>query len=102
MIFTSGTTGDPKGVELSYSAYSTSSATFEQFLGFDEATGCARHLVALLANPLHHTNSSAILDWAMRRPGSEVILLAKYTTQYWSLLASAATGVPLSSAEAPV
>ena len=34
VIFTSGTTGHPKGVLLPYRAYECNRASFEQFLGF--------------------------------------------------------------------
>ena len=52
-------------------------------------------LVALLTNPLHHTNSTAIADWAMRRPAAHIHLMARYTTAYWSVLAAVAAGVTL-------
>ena len=37
VIFTSGTTGDPKGVELGYGAYACNRATFESFLACTDA-----------------------------------------------------------------
>ena len=82
VIFTSGTTGQPKGVRLPYRAYATNRATFEQFLQVDPA---ARFGV-FIVNPMHHTNSTAITDWAMRRPGSQIHLLERYTTAYWRQL----------------
>ena len=42
------------------------------------------HLV--VANPLHHTNSTAITDWALRRKGTVLHLFRSYTTKYWSVL----------------
>ena len=62
IIFTSGTTGDPKGVQLSYKSYACNAATFDAFL---QAEGKA--LTAVVVNPLHHTNSTSITDWAMRK-----------------------------------
>jgi acyl-CoA synthetase (AMP-forming)/AMP-acid ligase II len=82
IVFTSGTTGLPKGVQLSYRAYETNHATFEQFLDIR-----AEHKFAVLVvNPFHHTNTTAITDWAMRRPGSHIHLVERYTTLYWKLL----------------
>ena len=94
IIFTSGTTGHPKGVQLSYGNYRTNRATFEAFLGVGTATGCAegtggtggaggagrrgKQLVTFVANPMHHTNSTAITDWSLRRPGTQLHLIARY------------------------
>ena len=38
VIFTSGTTGNPKGVNLPYTCYECNRASFEQFLGFEDPT----------------------------------------------------------------
>eukprot|EP00962_Isochrysis_galbana_P034825 scaffold11854_cov104-Isochrysis_galbana.AAC.2 len=91
IIFTSGTTGVPKGVRLPYRSYACNRATFESFLGAEEP---ATPLVCVAVNPLHHTNSTAICDWTMRRPGALLHLVERYTTGYWRLLAAA--GMPLS------
>jgi acyl-CoA synthetase (AMP-forming)/AMP-acid ligase II len=82
IVFTSGTTGNPRGAELPYRCYRTNQATFEQFL---EITPQDR-LAVLIVNPLHHANSTAICDWAMRRPGSHIHLIEKYSTEYWKIL----------------
>ena len=58
IVFTSGTTGQPKGVELSYRSYRTNRNTFEQFLEIDPNDSFA----VLIVNPLHHSNSSAMTD----------------------------------------
>ena len=81
VIFTSGTTGIPKGVQLPYSAYETNHRTFESMLDITEQD----HLALLIVNPLHHTNSTAITDWGMRRKGAEIHLIQKYSTRYWEL-----------------
>jgi hypothetical protein len=96
IIFTSGTTGNPKGVRLSYSAYECNRKSFDQFLiGEDEEE---KHtpslLIAIITNPLHHTNSTAITDWCMRRPHSRIHLLSRYTTPYWRIIVSASVGIP--------
>ena len=88
VVFTSGTTGRPKGVELSYRAYQTNRATFEQFLQIDPTDRFA----VLIVNPLHHSNSSAITDWALRRPGTHIHMLSRYSTVYWKILAQVAEG----------
>jgi acyl-CoA synthetase (AMP-forming)/AMP-acid ligase II len=84
IIFTSGTTGNPKGVKLSYSSYKTNRDTFEQFL---ECEDLQVKLRTVVVNPMHHTNSTSFTDWALRRPSCELHLFEKYTTQYWRVLA---------------
>ena len=79
IIFTSGTTGNPKGVQLAYRSYDCNRSTFEAFL----EVPAALPLTLVLANPLHHTNSTAMSDWACRRPTAKLVLFAKYTTAYW-------------------
>jgi len=82
VIFTSGTTGKPKGVSLSHRSYLANQLSFEQYFGVSETT----QLDLLLTNPLHHSNSSAISDWGMRRKGTVIHLLQRYSTAYWKIL----------------
>ena len=91
VIFTSGTTGLPKGVRLSYGSYACNAATFDAFLHLADP---ALRLRALLTNPLHHTNSTAIADWATRRPNAAIALVRAYTTAYWRLLVDVAADAP--------
>jgi len=86
IIFTSGTTGRPKGVRLSYRNYAANRATFESFLRVAEGDAFA----PLIVNPLHHTNSTAFTDWAMRRPRTHLHLVERYSTQYWRIVAQVA------------
>ncbi len=83
VIFTSGTTGKPKGVSLSHRAYLANRLTFEQYFGIPKSA----ELDLLVVNPLHHANSSALSDWAMRHSGAILHLLEHYTTAYWKILA---------------
>ena len=53
VIFTSGTTGNPKGVKLSFGSYVCNRATFEQFLDCEDP---ATALGGVVTNPFHHTN----------------------------------------------
>jgi long-subunit acyl-CoA synthetase (AMP-forming) len=87
IVFTSGTTGQPKGVQLPYRSYRTNRSTFEQFLEIKPA----HRFAVLIVNPLHHTNSTAITDWALRRPNTHIHLMEKYTTDYWKILAEVAS-----------
>ena len=45
----------PKGVQLPYSSYDCNRSTFEDFLEVTEG------MIAVVANPMHHTNSTAIV-----------------------------------------
>ena len=90
VIFTSGTTGNPKGVALSYRSYAVNRLTFEDFLGRPPGAP----LTAVLVNPLHHTNSTAISDWLLRRPGARLHLLERYSTDYWRVLADVGRATP--------
>ena len=82
IIYTSGTTGKPKGVSLSHRSYLANRLTFEQYFRVSETT----RLDLLLVNPLHHTNSTALSDWGMRRSGTKIHLLQRYSTVYWKVL----------------
>ena len=76
VIFTSGTTGDPKGVCLPYSSYVCNQESFDSFLAPNPSTP----LIAVVVNPMHHTNSTAITDWCLRRPGATLHLVSRYTS----------------------
>lgn len=71
------------GVELSYRNYATNRSTFESFL---ELTDPSLVFAPLCVNPLHHTNSTSITDWSLRRAGTLLHLVDHYTTEYWNIL----------------
>lgn len=93
VIFTSGTTGDPKGVKLPIRAYDANARSFESFLLPCENTSTSvfnKYCVTfVLVNPFHHTNSTAMFDWALRLPSAVVHVIQTYTTPYWKVLADA-------------
>jgi len=88
IIFTSGTTGEPRGASLSHRSYLANRLTFEQYFGMSKTT----QLDLLLVNPLHHANSTAFSDWGMRRVGTKIHLLQRYATAYWKVLVEVARG----------
>lgn len=82
VIFTSGTTALPKGVRLTHRNYRVNRSTFEAFL----AVPPDADLVLVAVNPMHHGNSTAITDWAVRRPGTRLHLVERYSSRFWALL----------------
>ena len=84
VIFTSGTTGNPKGVRLTYANYENNArALGGELLGLKPG----QPVSVLVVNPLHHTNSSAVTDCFFRHAPGMVVLYSRYGTTYWQVLA---------------
>ncbi len=89
VIFTSGTTGHPKGARLSYGSYENNDGALGRYLELSE-TPSKRDPLFLLINPLHHANSTAVSDLVLRRPGAEILLFPRYGTFYWKAVTECA------------
>jgi len=92
VIFTSGTTGNPKGVRLTYANYENNArALGEVLLGLNPNSPAS----VVVVNPLHHTNSSAVTDLFFRHAPGQITLLSRYGSAYWKVLAEVAeAGMP--------
>jgi len=88
VIFTSGTTGDPKGVILTHGNYTTNATTFCNFLNPSNGK-----FTAIVTNPFHHTNSTSITDWCLRDSNSTLHLFSGYSTKYWQTIDGIIGGV---------
>ncbi|GAB6280219.1 MAG: hypothetical protein STSR0007_02780 [Thermovirga sp.] len=86
IIFTSGTTGDPKGAVLTWGNYDANASTFRQM--FSPLRKDPMHL--LMINPMHHANSTAMSDWFLREAHAVIHMLPRYTTPYWRILVEVA------------
>ncbi len=91
-------------MKLSYSNYTTNKNTFESFLLLSEADYSDVTFTPVVVNPMHHTNSTSMTDWSLRRPNTVLHLIEKYTSQYWGIITSIVAQIPItavSSYEAP-
>ncbi|KAL8428056.1 hypothetical protein ACSSS7_007410 [Eimeria intestinalis] len=86
VVFTSGTTNDPKGVRLSYGNLQTSCQCILDAV--EAGPEVPVHLVAV--NPFHHVNTSVIYETALRNPNVRIHLIDRYRTPYWKILCLAA------------
>lgn len=81
-VYTSGTTGEPKGVELTVANLLTDCDALHRRLGWDAGT---RVLVVL---PIHHVNGlvvSSLLSWYA---GSSAVLADRFRSdRFWSVVA---------------
>lgn len=76
-------------MELSYANYRANAATFDSFL---TPPAFSQILTPVVVNPMHHTNSTSITDWALRKEGTHLHLLERYFTGYWKILSSVVVG----------
>ncbi len=94
IIFTSGTTGHPKGARLTYRSYENNNAALGKYLLLSdtEEDPQIQGPLFLLINPLHHANSTAVSDMLARRPHTELLLFPRYGTFYWKAVTECAEG----------
>ncbi|KAL8270512.1 hypothetical protein Esti_005549 [Eimeria stiedai] len=86
VVFTSGTTNEPKGVRLSYGNLETSCQCILNAV--EAGPEVSVHVVAV--NPFHHVNTSVIYEAALRHPNVRIHLIDRYRTPYWKILCLAA------------
>ena len=98
IIFTSGTTGDPKGVRLTWDNYVINAKTFRSFLLPPQEDSDDRDFTAIVVNPMHHTNSTSITDWAVRDEKSRLHLFSQYSTNFWAEIDEIIRSTPRSTA----
>lgn len=79
IVYTSGTTGEPKGVQQSYNNYITNYKELLELFGIRED----ENIASIIVNPLHHTNASAFIDTFFRKQNTRIHLMSRYSTQYW-------------------
>ena len=84
ICFTSGTTGHPKGVKLSFKNYAATAASFNDLLSIAPS----QPFCVAAVNPFHHTNTSALTDWVLRSasPSSCLVLFQRYWRGFWPQL----------------
>ncbi|PFH31112.1 hypothetical protein BESB_029860 [Besnoitia besnoiti] len=56
-------------------------------------------LTLVVLNPLHHVNSSVMLQLGLSFPRAKIHLISKYTTSYWSVLCEIAEAAEAESSE---
>ncbi|KAL8439872.1 hypothetical protein Efla_000844 [Eimeria flavescens] len=86
VVFTSGTTSDPKGVRLSYGNLETACRCILDAVAAGPQISV--HFVAV--NPFHHVNTSVIFETAIRHQNARIHLIDRYRTSYWKVLLLAA------------
>ena len=84
IVYTSGTTGDPKGVQQTHKNHITNYLELLDLLGIKEEEAFA----GIIVNPLHHTNASAFMDMLLRKPNTNIHLFSKYSSVYWKTICS--------------
>lgn len=86
IVFTSGTTSDPKGVRLSYGNLEISCRSILDAIGATDETA----VDLVVVNPFHHVNSSVMVELCLRYPNVRIHLIDRYRTTFWKVLLVAA------------
>ena len=81
ILFTSGTTSQPKGVLLSKGAYDANELALRDLISCDDQQA----LRIILTNPLYHANSTAMQRFSFRRKNTHLELWDKFSNRVWNL-----------------
>ncbi|KAK6589179.1 acyl-synthetase [Cryptosporidium xiaoi] len=81
IIYTTGTTGIPKGVRLSYKNFETTIKSIDMLC----TNGNNKKVIFVITNPLHHINSTCFVDYCFRN-SIEMVIFHRYSRDFWSVL----------------
>ncbi|KAH8741362.1 acyl-CoA synthetase [Cryptosporidium ryanae] len=81
IVYTTGTTGVPKGVKLSYKNFETTIKSIEMLC----INGSNKKVTFVITNPLHHINSTCFVDYCIRN-SIDLVMFNRYSRDFWTCL----------------